>query len=368
MLVQTRFCGYCEQPFPTLENDSCNCTEQEPIEIPYRPFNYSATALMEAQAFLDAYPEFKDSSNPLNSYRRIGAYDSPEQEDYDSPVPYDTDGFPIDANFLTSEVTTETEWDGIYASRDNYQRERLAYWRDVEPTRCTIATHWWSNRPNMPGYPTPYIEFHVPELKVRNHRELFTIEATYDQRYQALDYSLPQLTKFSFEELQGFAAETLIDFNITEKYQYRFFNIFMGNDSNLHVGLLTLDRLERTVTCSRKNCYFRTNPKPIPNTTDRSVQEAFVHDIIRHGNNHGPDWYVTRKDFAFIHAENCDATHSRSEFCNAKRPLVPNPSDLESTIDFLIRHRKFCHDSRCRCGAYYHTLSDYLRRRTLQAA
>lgn len=369
MLLQDRFCGYCDQPL-LMDLNSCSCDLQEPIDLPHYPFNYSASALMEAEAFLDTHPEFKEfNSNPLNSYRRIGAYNTPEQDDYLLPVNYDSDTLPIIPNFLTSETSREDEWDGIYDNRDNYQREVLHYWKDVEPTRCTNVRYQWSNLTNAPGYPERTDPTHVPHLKVRGQLSLFTLEATYDQRYNSLDYSEPALARLEFDELQGFASEQLIDLNITEKYQYRFFNIFVGNDTNLHVGLLTINQDKQQVTCSRKDCYFRTHPLAIPDTTDRSSMESFTHAIIRHGNNHGPDWYITRKDFALIHSEACDANHSRSDYCNNNRQVVTFTTEtLEGALTFLIRHRKFCSDTRCRCTAYYHTLSAYDRERQLLAA
>lgn len=362
MLIQSPItCGYCEEPLEHLDATEHFCYERElhdSYEPAHRPFTYSASALMAAEAFLTQYPEFKEHQN-LYAHNRIGAYSSPEEEDYSLPQSYTTaDHFPIEEPF-TNEVTRETEWDGIFLNRDNYQREALNYWRDVEPTRCTSAIYWWSNRANMPGYPTAYGNHHM----ARN----FTLNETYAQKYQGLDYSEPALARYEFEELQGFASQQLIDLNITEKYAFRFFNIFVGNDQHLHVGLLTIT--DEHVTCSRKDCYFRRSPLPIPTDPTREQMETFVHALIRHGNNHGPDWYIKREDFAYIHAENCDTNHDHSSYCNTNVSLnAVDLMTLEGSLDFLIRHRKFCRDNNCRCGAYYHTLSHYLRERSLVAA
>lgn len=382
-LTQTHFCGYCEEPL-LLDQTEHYCDARKDYEDyeanwnTHVPFAYSTTALIEAQSFLDKHPEFREHQD-LHSYRRVAAhsYFSPENKEYVTPVNFTTEDLPVETNYST-DFDREVEWDGIYEVRDNYQKEQLTYWKDVEPTRCTPAIYWWSNRPGLSqysgyyndlGYDYPlYNDPHFATTRIKGKVVQMVGEATYDQRYNYLDfeakdrYGSSLIHRLEFSELQGFANELLIDANITEKYQYTFLNVFFGRDNHLHCGLLTINTEEHVVKCSRKDCYYRTHFLPIPDATDRPSQEAFTHAIIRHGNNHGPDWYVNRGDFAFIHAENCDTNHDRSEFCNANVELTtPTTETLTGALDFLIRHRKFCRDSRCRCTAYYHTLSHYER-------
>jgi hypothetical protein len=365
---QTVTCGYCEEPL-LLDEDSHYCEDRQWHEdylasLNHQPFHYSATAVAEGQQFLIDHPEFIDyGTNPYTSHRRIGAYSSIEEDDYLTPLNYDQHNLPILSDGFP-ELTREDEWDSIYAQRDQYQREFLTYWKDVEPARCTSVKYWWSNHPKAPGWPTPYQKHHVPNIKVRGQLTLFTTDASYDQRYHEFDYEqrdregVSLTTKLAFDELQGFASEQLLDFGITEKYQYKLFNVYAGHDKHLHCGLLTINQEAQQVTCSRGDCHYRKNPLNIPNTTDRSVQEQFVHAIIRHGNNHGPDFYLKRQDFAFIHRLNCDANHKRTEACNTNRPVAKATTEnLSGAIASLIRHRKFCNHNQCRCTAYYHALS-----------
>lgn len=369
MLTQTVICGFCEEPL-MLDEDSHYCDNREFHELlqetsTHQPFQYLPSQYMEAEAFLTQYPEFKEHNMgvnaQLNLHRKVGAYSSFDQMDYETPVNYHADTeLPVELNY-DSELTREDEWESVHANRDAYQREVLGYWKDVEPARCTSVRHWWSNKTNAPGYPVRYTTTHVPHIKVRNQMILFTLDESYAQRYEGLDYEHDNLVRLEFNELQGFASEQLYDLGITERYGYRFFNIFTGKDNLLHVGLLKIDH-NHGVTCSRGGCYYRNNPLPIPDTTDRDVQERFIHAIIRHGNNHGPDFYLKREDFAYIHAENCDTEHPREKSCNAFAPRTNFTTDsLEGALNFLVRHRKFCRDSNCRCGAYYHTLSHYER-------
>lgn len=374
---QVTICGYCEEPL-NLDETSHYCDErewfEEALSIPsHKPFTYSTLSLAEADAFLKEHPEFKEPKvNALTAHRKIGAYSTVEQDDFITPVNYDLDTLPVTPDYY-EELTREQEWDGIYNNRDQYQREHLGYWKDVEPSRCTSVLYWWSNKTDAPGYPTPYAKGHVPQIMVRKQLTLFSLDESYTQQYHEFDYERQHstiegsvLSRLSFTELQGFASEQLYDFGITERNGFRYFNIYVGNDHHLHCGLLTINIPKGTVKCSRGDCYYRNHPLAIPDSSDRSVQESFTHAIIRHGNNHGPDFYRRREDFAFIHAENCDSNHERfTEPCNANAPRTSRDlKTIAGSIDFLIAHRKFCRDSNCRCGAYYHTLCHYERELT----
>lgn len=362
------YCGFCEEPLTTGFDHQCEelawyHDDMEYDRSNHTPFTYSPMTIDMARTWFDKHPEFSSDFNPYYT-KTIGAYVTREDEDYWWREDYTHDGIPVAdvEGASTNDYSREDEWDAIYANRDAYQRVEYFTYRDVEPKRCTHAARWWhyftnTTTLNCGGYGGPYIPKGFYETE------------TYRQRYNALNFEDRALGSLEFEELQAFATETLIDAQITENYQYRFFNIYPGRDGKLHIGLLTFATAPNglpQVTCSQSGCYYRTHPHVMPaadpENPTRKEMEDFIIACIRHGNNHGPSWYVNRQDFSFIHAENCDTHHTTTTPCNANVTRLTYSTDtLDSTIDFLIRHRKFCRDTKCRCTLYYHTLNHYAR-------
>lgn len=307
---------------------------------------------------------------------------------------YADDTLMLDETFIEAgtEVSSDDQWAGIYANRDNYQRlcfdspntgttKRHTFgnfsYRDVERTRCTHAIHW-SYR-NAQGHKTSgtYGTHHMPRrMKVKGQRSLvsFTETPTYAQVSEGLDFEDPRLMELEFTELQGFINSRMYDAGLTEKASYHYFNIFVGDygDRNLHVGSCTIGRtIDDRVNAKCSKCKAELIAPPF-NTITRAQMEDFIVAVIRHGNNHGPAWLTKRGDFVFIHADTCDTLHDAASACNRNKPRPDQFRDIEDldsdeAIDFLIRHRKFCptakgrtasNDKDCRCTHYYHMLNE----------
>ena len=353
MLSLTVNCGFCNEP----TNDLHNCEAElyfeqdlESLRVVPNGMTYSATSIAMAELFLKEHPEFNDQPNAVGAYFKVGVGLTREQEDWITPVDYeDVTGFPVEVNFTSDSTSREEEWQGIYDNRE--VMPNLSQWRDVEPKRCTTAFHWWTNT----RVPLIYSEApnRVPEG--------FTSDDSYVNSYEALDFTNPRLMGYEFHELQAFASELLIDAEITERFQYKVFNAYVGRDEKFHIGLLTFDRPDSenvSVTCKRGGCKLSVET---PTDIDRASMEDFVLNCIRHGNNHGPDWLINRKDFTLIHANNCDTVHAGIQ-CNANSPRhfinELNAQSFDAVFNFLIHHRKFCSTTSCRCTHYYHLLNE----------
>lgn len=351
MITHTVICGFCDEPtsdFHTCDEAAYFESDLEAMRVMPNGMTYSPTSIAMAELFLKEFPEFNDSR--ADAYFKVACGITREQEDWITPVDYEeATGFPT-AREVAEEISREDEWAGIYDNRE--QRPNLSNWRDVEPKRCTTAFHWWTKTRS----PKIYMDApnHVPEG--------FNQDESYVQDYEALDFSNSKLMRLEFHELQAFASELLIDADITERFQYKVFNAYIGRDEKFHIGLLTFDRLDEnsvSVQCKRGGCKLH-----VITHTDisRTEMEDFVLNCIRHGNNHGPDWLINRSDFTRIHANNCDASHSPTQICNANSPRYfvneLNAEDFDAVFTFLTQHRKFCTHSACRCTHYYHMLNE----------
>lgn len=282
-----------------------------------------------------------------------------------------------ESNVEATNITKSEEWDGIFANRE---RDFTGRYDDLEPNRCThaksgrnyftgeVVRGWWTN--TTQGH---YTDNHLPNpMRIRNKktgeysRVEFTEASGYNTTSDSLDFEDPRLMRLEFNELQGFVSSRLIDLEVTEAYNKRFFNIFVGNyDNKLHVGSCVISRSvdERVqAQCTRKDCKAILIAPHFDDIT-RQDMETFIHAVIRHGNNHGPDFIRTREDFAYIHAETCDTNHSWSQPCNITTSYrsFRDITDLMGTdeiLDFLIHHRKTCTASDCRCTHYYHLINE----------
>lgn len=357
----TILCGFCNEPTHDLHScEDMAYFEQdlESLRVVPNGMTYSPTSIALAEMFLKEYPEFNNQPNAIGAYFKVGVGLTREQEDWITPVDYEeATGFQFTREF-SEEISREDEWAGIYDNRE--QMPNLSNWRDVEPKRCTTAFHWWTNTRS----PKIYMDApnHVPEG--------FNTDESYVQDYAEIDYSKtmldqsPLLMRYEFNELQAFTSELLIDADITERFQYKVFNAYVGRDEKFHIGLLTFERPSPDVVqvvCKRGGCKLNVITHV---DVSRTEMEDFVLNCIRHGNNHGPDWLIQRSDFTRIHANNCDVAHSPQEACNANAPRYfvneLNAEDFEAVFNFLIQHRKFCSrkSSDCRCTHYYHLLNE----------
>lgn len=393
--MTTIYCGVCDEATyadaPTScsnpDHDEFSSAITEPLILEMSApstFQVSALALQEAQSFLTNHPEFRDTydnSRPQPLYCNTWA----ETLNFTSPEDYEVvtsmalpDVSPLDSE----DVTSEDIWSDIHTA--NRSLEFRGTYRDLEPNRCTYAIAWsYQANAKSPRSTGVYATPHLPATPKtgRNRNKPWTTLSSYEQR-EATDYSDPYLTtKLEFQALQGMVTQKLIDLQITERYHHKLFNVYWGRDNNLHIGLLTItfDKDGNPqATCGRKDCYYHRTPyvyvppaEPVlttgvvdtaDTTTIRSYQEAFIHNLIRHGNNHGPNFLTTRRDFTYIHASNCNTQHAWAEPCNnlatSRHFSLENP-DLASVLDFLIQHRRYCtlKAHACRCTYYYHLLS-----------
>lgn len=274
-----------------------------------------------------------------------------------------------ESNVTATSISKEDEWDGIFANREN---NFIGRYDDVENNRCTHAIKFWRYSDNNLTHAGHYTDHHMPKpMKIRNRKTgdyskvEFTESASYEQDYDGLDFEDPRLMRLEFNELQGFVSSRLIDLGITEKFHAKVYNVFVGSyDNKLHVGSCVISRTvdnRISATCSRKDCKA-TLVAPHFDDITREDMEIFIHSVIRHGNNHGPDFITKRSDFTYIHATNCDTDHEAHHGCNA-RASYETFMDItflqgdDEVLDFLIKHRKVCTASDCRCTHYYHLLA-----------
>jgi hypothetical protein len=312
-------------------------------------FGYSAATLIEADQWIKTHADTIKIDFETDVY--ISSTNSMPYEDYETLT-----GFPLD-DFISptaTEITRDDEWSGIYDNRDNYQAVRHFTYKDTEPTRCTSSGNTWWTRTACGVLPEGFMP------------QGFTTESSHNAFREILDHNNPELTRLEFNTLQGMITETLIDLAVTERYQYRFFNIYMGRDHQLHLGLLTFSTSidgKPMVTCKANGCYYKSHPYVYAGDDTRDSMEQFITACIRHGNHHGPSWLTKRDDYTHMHATDCDASHWLCEDvnspCNSNAPKVQfNTESLDASQEFLIQHRKFCRDSNCRCTHYYHLLNE----------
>lgn len=325
-LTNIILCGYCNEP-KNEDHDSDSCGLLDLIESRYYTWEDVATL----------FPDY-----------------------------YADETLIIDESITeATNISKEEEWDGVFANRERVFTGR---YDDVEPSRVTHAVAWWTN--NSRGY---YTDNHLPKpMRIRDKRTgeyskvTFTETPSYDLVNDGLDFEDPRLMRLEFNELQGFVSSRLIDLGITERFHAKVYNVFVGNyDNKLHVGSCVITRTVDNriqAQCSRKDCKA-TLIAPHFDSITREDMETFIHSVIRHGNNHGPDFITKRSDFTYIHATNCDTNHELTAGCNALASYerfedITTLQGTEAVIDFLIRHRKVCTSSDCRCTHYYHLINE----------
>lgn len=378
-------CETCEVTWRRNEPQElspCECNVIEPDEIEAyltRPL-YTPVLLDQYTAALDfvkAHPEDTETAEFVKSLLRYdsdakeyrvrmhiinpsGVYGEERDFSYSNAyvaqdlIPYNEDWHDI--------IEDEDDFDTFSNEYANRESDSSLYrYNDIEPDVVTGVTERWSN--SRVRFPYDNAN-HLPTQPGRT----FTLTPYYKQR-ERLDWNTPEVrSALMFEELNGFASELIINPEITHKKHLNVFNGYFGTkDRKFHIGLLTFDNDEvnkiLTVKCGHGQCHYRKNPLVLDySTCSLSDLEQIAHAIIRHGNNHGPDWITKRQDFTYIHAMNCDAkhdTHSTIQ-CNANvTPAISAASldgSLDNVIDFLISHRKHCRNIECRCTHYYHLL------------
>lgn len=290
------------------------------------------------------------------------------------------------ADIFTDDVAHEREFNGLH---DHYQKElrsldSLERWSDNEPEFCTIAIDRWRDRNHKFPYAEPKTSVTLPSGTLYFPGSKVPLATERIQQVLTTD-----------EQVHGFTSRVLESYIITERYQNKFLNIFKGRDGNLHIGMLTIEYDQHSMpiaTCKHGDCRGRVfsfrSHFAIPPT--RQAMEDFILTLIRHGNNHGPDWYTGRSDFTYIHAVNCDTTEHQityrtamiesygQEFeamlpvvtpCNSHKPTIfaamIDPKNLTQTYKFLKQHMRFCRSTNCKCNHYESLLWDRLYGATL---
>lgn len=297
------FCGFCDQP-AVLHDDPF--TDNERVVSCPRFINTNESPFTPN----GEYPTFDYSGS------------------YDNPVPLTNyEGNPANIELLID--NREHEWEGIHENRD--REPDLTYWTDKDPDVCTTVLDSTS----------------VPE----GFRTWYSTDS--EQRNVVV------------EDNTGFIAVKLIDYLLTAKYHAKLLNVFRGRDRKLHMGLLTFHILNHpqlgmrpAVTCNHGECnYGPRNPFFFTLEPTRRNMEDYVIAIIRHGNNHSPDWLRNRSDWTMIHSTTCDTLHLQDEPCNSNGAEIINPSlaapeTPEEMMVFLKEHMKHCTSTKCNCVQY----------------
>lgn len=258
---------------------------------------------------------------------------------------------------ITDLLDNAREWEmddlhAYHASETERYDHIVNSWSDQEPDTCTHAIDRWLIKSDGTRVQAPYRERHLP----KGFREDLDNLGT-DKRRSAY-----------VEGFDGYTTQQLIDFHLTTLYQQKLFNVYYGNvDLKLRVGGLRIERSEETIsaTCYHQACYNsgKRNTLTVSAEATRREMEDFTLAVIRHGNNHGPSWYTTRQDFAYIHATTCDTLHKQGHPCNhnhTERTLVEltdSPESLRSVMNFLSEHVEVCKVDDCQCFHYYTLIS-----------
>lgn len=158
----------------------------------------------------------------------------------------------------------------------------------------------------------------------------------------------------------GFTSRKLLDEVLTKKYHERLLNVYADRKTGqIRIGGI---RIVKTVDgniqaqCVQNGCngtsLFPVKEMELLGAMDRrDAMETFVHQVIRHGNNHAAAWFTTRESFYKVHAENCDFAK-----CNETTPYcrhlttTSKVDSVEDPVMFLMEHQRYCSDSNCTCS------------------
>lgn len=158
----------------------------------------------------------------------------------------------------------------------------------------------------------------------------------------------------SVEGDASYSSVKVLDLDLTERYQLRLLNVYRSkHNGNLRVGGIEIaDNTDGSITakCSRYDCtYIDANGNKQrcaltikPDTATREEMEEFVLAVIRHGNNHGPQWLVQREDFYLI---------------GESLPAKDQPKN-KSTMSIVMDHARACVQKDCACGP---AIAEYLK-------
>ena len=260
-------------------------------------------------------------------------------------TPYeDYSGNPVVTDVTWDDSTFRLEDDPNYHIPVEHTWESIDNYYDKNPAERTHAIDYWHVVPGQPIKSGSYSSDH-PNATVHT-----------------IDFDGPRTT--FVEGTDGFVSRTLIDPVVTERFHYRMLNAFIHKRTkNFHVGSieLTFEGSVVTATCINRDCnrkndlgtYVQAAIRIDRDLVERPAMEAFVYQIIRHGNNHGPHWLTTRPDFYKLHAQDCDLNCNDAVRCNSGTEYS---SDTEVTdVEFVMNHQRLCKDANCKCSEWLET-------------
>lgn len=251
-----------------------------------------------------------------------------------------TEGVEVDNQDGTTTTYRIEDDPNEYVNLEALEYEALSRWTDRNPEVTTHALDYW------------YV---TPER---------IVSGTYDTTHKNAvprDYSFTPATSNAFMEgMSGFFTEQGYDPEVTGRYHERLLNSFIHKKSGkFHVGSIEFSVSGSIVSaaCINRECYVKTASGNYERSTisiDRSVatrdaMEDFIFQVIRHGNNHGPDWLTSRPDFYKIHFHDCDLNCGNGITCNHNHTKV----DVDLTdVEFVMEHQNYCKDSNCKCAEW----------------
>ncbi len=233
----------------------------------------------------------------------------------------------------------------LYINYEEREHDALMRWADKDPSEVTQAIDAWYVSPQGEYKYMAYSEDHprrkVPVLTFEGPRTAF-VEGT-----------------------AGFISRSIIDPIATRNYQARLLNSFINKKTGkFHVGSIALDFAgdRVTATCVNRDCERRDDltgryeqaawvfDRSL--VTDRTLMETIVYTIIRHGNNHGPNWLRERADFYLMHDFACDLDHENPVLCNHNRVVTDSPDTDLNDVEFVMEHQRYCNDANCKCDEW----------------
>jgi hypothetical protein len=301
--------------------------------------------------------------------RKLGF--TPQQYKYKGPCGYDfsTDGPRNNYDYFlhrSDNGTTDMTVYVDYANNSLDQYSAFKYGIDVDNEDGTFTNYRVEDNPDnyVSIWDTEYAALdrwhELPE-----HANETTVVLDENNPYPSLPYNFNGDRTAFVEGLDGFIARQYLDLNTTSNYHKRLINSFVNKKTGkFHVGSIAFDFNGPmvTATCINRDCSRKCDDgqyRQVATSLDRNVvtdvavMEWFVYMVIKHGNNHGPEWLRNRPDFYLMHDFGCDLGTVEKPCnglsCNNNRIITDVIDTDMDDVTFIMEHQLYCNDKRCGC-------------------
>lgn len=236
------------------------------------------------------------------------------------------------------------------------EADAIERWADQDPKVCTHAINCWSTKVHERNCTLPGCEHFVTTHTYGDYANLPKGTVDSNGHYLPNNFvesydSTNQDRNVFIEATEGFIARKFLDEELTKKYHARLLNMYIDKQGRMAIGGVRISVLNGSVTatCVNPDCRIKDlrgnyvqATYSVSLNSDRSEQEDFILEVIRHGNNHSASWFRNRETFYEI-----------NEF--TKSPTALNDVEL-SDVDFLFEHQRYCNDAKCSCTQWLESL------------